>query len=119
VSFFNVYDDAKRAEAYAKLQFPSTYYLGFRDLPSIIAEQVTGQTALDFGCGAGRSTRLLKGLGFNVIGVDISSSMVQLARTADPEGDYRAVEDGEFNSLEPASFDLVLRHSRLITFPAA
>ncbi len=108
LSFFNVYDDAKRAEAYAKLQFPSTYYLAFRDLPSIIAGQVTGQTALDFGCGAGRSTRFLKSLGFNVIGVDISSSMVQLARTADPEGDYRVVEDGDFSSLEPAGFDLVL-----------
>jgi hypothetical protein len=65
VSFFNVYDDAKRAEAYAKLEFPSTYYLAFRDLPAIIAEHVTGHTALDFGCGAGRSRRFLKNLGFN------------------------------------------------------
>jgi SAM-dependent methyltransferase len=108
MSFFNVYDDAKRAEAYAKLEFPSTYYLAFRDLPAIIAEHVTGPMALDFGCGAGRSTRFLKNLGFDAIGVDISSSMVQSARTTDPKGDYRVVEDEDFGSLAPASLDLVL-----------
>ena len=50
--FFNVYDDAQRAEAYSKLEFPGTYYLAYRDLPAIIAEHVTGPAALDFGCGA-------------------------------------------------------------------
>jgi SAM-dependent methyltransferase len=108
VSFFNVYDDPKRAEAYAKLQFPATYYLAYRDLPAIIAGHITGRVALDFGCGAGRSTRFLKNLGFSAIGIDISSSMIELARNADPEGDYRLVKDGDFNAFEPASFDLVL-----------
>ncbi len=73
-SFPNVYDDPERAAAYARLEFPGTYYLAFRDLPPIIAEHVRGRTALDFGCGAGRSTRFLKGLGFDAIGVDISAS---------------------------------------------
>jgi SAM-dependent methyltransferase len=108
MSFFNVYDDPKRAEAYAKLKFPATYYLAYRDLPAIIAGHITGHVALDFGCGAGRSTRFLKNLGFSAIGVDISSSMIELARNADPEGDYRLVKDGDFSSFEPASFDLVL-----------
>lgn len=108
MAFFNVYDDAERAKAYARLEFPSTYYLAFRDLPAIIAEHMTGRTALDFGCGAGRSTRFLKKLGFHAIGIDISKSMVQLGRTADPKGDYRLVEDGDLSSLDPASFDLVL-----------
>jgi ubiquinone/menaquinone biosynthesis C-methylase UbiE len=108
VSFFNVYDDPKRAESYAKLEFPATYYLAYRDLPAIIAEHVTGRTALDFGCGAGRSTRFLKNLGFSVVGVDISGSMIELARNADSEGDYRLIRDGDFSAFEPASFDLVL-----------
>jgi len=107
VPFSNVYDDAGRAEAYATLEFPGTYYLAYRDLPVIVAQHVSGREALDFGCGAGRSTRFLKKLGFKAIGIDISSSMVELATRADPGGDYRLVQDGDFSGLAPASFDLI------------
>jgi SAM-dependent methyltransferase len=107
VPFSNVYDDAKRAGAYATLEFPGTYYLAYRDLPAIIATHVTGHEALDFGCGAGRSTRFLKKLGFNAVGIDISTSMIELAAKADPGGDYRLVQDGDFNGFLPASFDLI------------
>lgn len=106
--FSNVYDDAGRAEAYATLEFPGTYYLAYRDLPTIIAKHVTGREALDFGCGAGRSTRFLKKLGFNVIGIDISSSMIRLAANADPGGSYRLIDDGDFSAFGPARFDLIL-----------
>lgn len=61
--FSNVYDDTARARACAELEFPGTYYLAFRDIPALIARHVTGHRALDFGCGAGRSTRLLGDLG--------------------------------------------------------
>jgi SAM-dependent methyltransferase len=108
VSFSNVYDDAGRAEAYATLEFPGTYYLAYRDLPTIIAKHVTGREALDFGCGAGRSTRFLKKLGFNAIGIDISSSMIRLAAKADPGGSYRLIDDGDFSAFEPTRFDLIL-----------
>ena len=108
MSFSNVYDDTGRAEAYAALEFPGTYYLAYRDLPAIIGAHVTGGEALDFGCGAGRSTRFLKKLGFDAIGIDISSSMIHLATNIDPSGTYRLVDDGGFSSLEPARFDLVL-----------
>jgi hypothetical protein len=66
--FSNVYDDEARSLAYATLEFPGMYFLAFRDLPSIIGEHVLGTKALDFGCGAGRSTRFLRGLGFEVVG---------------------------------------------------
>ena len=108
MSFSNVYDDAERASAYARLEFPGTYYLAYRDLPAIIGEQVKGHEALDFGCGAGRSTRFLKKLGFNATGIDISTSMIELAGRADPAGRYLLVEDGDFRSFAPGSFDLVL-----------
>jgi len=108
LSFSNVYDDTQRAEAYATLQFPGTYYLAYRDLPTILAAHVQGQVALDFGCGAGRSTRFLKKLGFDATGIDISASMIELAKRADPDGSYRLIEEGDFSGFEPDSFDLIL-----------
>jgi SAM-dependent methyltransferase len=111
MSFSNVYNDADRAKAYATLEFPGTYYLAFRELPAIIGEHVlgpgSGRRALDFGCGAGRSTRFVKKLGFDTTGVDISSSMIDLARKADPDGNYALVNSGDFASVGTHAFDLI------------
>ena len=104
----NVYDDATRAAAYSRLEFPGTYWLAFRDLPAIVAREVSGRVALDFGCGAGRSTRFLKRLGFDATGVDVSASMIDHARRADPAGSYRLIGDGDFSGFEPGSIDLVV-----------
>jgi ubiquinone/menaquinone biosynthesis C-methylase UbiE len=106
--FTNVYDDKMRADAYAKLEFPGTYYLAFRDLPAIIGEHIQGTKAVDFGCGTGRSTRFLRSLGFDVIGVDISEHMLTLARERDPQGEYRLVANDALNELETNAYDLVL-----------
>jgi len=108
MNFINCYEDASRASAYATLEFANTYYLAFRDLPAILAEHVTGPKALDFGCGTGRSTRLLQKLGFNVTGVDISQDMLRIARAADPGGDYRLVPGDNLGEFAAGSFDLVL-----------
>jgi SAM-dependent methyltransferase len=108
MSFDNVYEDARRAAAYAKLDFPGTYYLAYRDLPAIIREHVKGKRGLDFGCGTGRSTRFLKQLGYDAVGLDISSDMLALACTADPDGDYRLAPDNGTVSLDDARFDLIL-----------
>ena len=108
MGFSNVYDDQRRAEAYASLEFTGTYYLAYRDLPAIITQHVAGRVALDFGCGAGRSTRFLRKLGFDATGIDISSSMIQVARQADPEGRYLLIADGDFSALEAQRFDLIL-----------
>jgi SAM-dependent methyltransferase len=112
--FRNAYEDARRADAYSRLEFPATYYLAYRDLPPLLAEHLGGATAgdaLDFGCGAGRSTRFLKRLGFRVTGVDVSADMLARARELDPEGEYVLVDDGEpdpFGPLGSRRFDLVL-----------
>ena len=106
--FQNVYQDGTRADAYAQLEFPGTYYLAYRDLPALLRAHIRGRKALDFGCGAGRSTRFLHRLGFDVIGLDISAPMLERARQRDPTGDYRLVADGSIGELEPDTFDLVL-----------
>ncbi len=108
MEFSNSYEDAKRAEAYAKLEFPGTYYLAYRDLPEIIFEHVKGRRAIDFGCGAGRSTRFLQKLGFDAVGVDISEDMLGKAREIDSNGDYRLIEDGDLSQFEYYAYDLAL-----------
>lgn len=108
MEFFNAYEDAKRAESYSKLEFPGTYYLAFRDLPGILRRHVTGTKAVDFGCGAGRSTRFLRALGFDAVGVDISSEMIKRARGLDPEGDYRLVTDGRLGPIVGRPVDVIL-----------
>ena len=108
MDFRNVYDDAKRAETYAKLEFPGTYYLAYRDLPQIIRSHVKGRRAADFGCGAGRSTRFLKQLGFEAMGVDVAEDMIRIARERDPGGDYRLIRDGDLGDLEAEAYDLVM-----------
>lgn len=108
MTFINCYDDAKRAQSYAQLGFANTYHLAFRDLPKIVADYVTGTKALDFGCGTGRSTRFVRELGFETVGVDIAPEMIARARATDPAGDYRVVKDDDFSDFKPASFDLVM-----------
>ena len=108
MAFTNCYEDAARAEAYARLEFANTYYLAYRDLPEIIRTHVTGTSAIDFGCGTGRSARFVRGLGFGVVGVDISPEMIAKARQLDPGGDYRLIQDDDLSGLEAGTFDLVL-----------
>ena len=106
--FRNTYDDTGYAESYARLEWEGTYQLIRRDLPGILREHVAGRRALDFGCGTGRSTRLLRAHGFDVVGIDIAASMIERARALDPEGDYRLVADGDLAPLPVEAFDLVL-----------
>jgi SAM-dependent methyltransferase len=117
VTFVNVYEDSARAEAYSKLEFANTYYLAYRDLPEILVKYAPGQTALDFGCGTGRSARFLKRLGFEVAAVDISEAMLRKAREADPSGDYRQMADGDLRPLSPG-YDLALSAFTFDNIPA-
>lgn len=104
----NAYEDEARAEAYASLAFQATYHLAYRDLPTILSEHVAGRRALDFGCGTGRSTRFLRGLDFEVVGVDVSSVMLRRARALDPSGRYERIGDGDLAGHPTGGYDLVL-----------
>lgn len=105
--FENSWGNQRRAESYSKLEFPNTYYLAYRDLPEIILAHVNGNLAVDFGCGTGRSTRFLKDQGFKVIGIDIASDMLEIAKKSDPSGDYQLVSNGKYSHLGLGKFDLV------------
>ena len=103
----NPYVEADVADFYSGLDYGGTYHLAVRDLPDIIAHQVAGRSALDFACGTGRSTRMLKSLGFDVLGVDMSQPMLDHARRRDPGSSYALIDDGDLSSLAGRSFDLV------------
>lgn len=113
MEFVNSYENDRRAEAYARMAIPGTYHLAFRDLPALIKNHVTGTRALDFGCGAGRSTRFVRNLGFETIGIDISPHMLKMAHQLDPSGDYRLVQGTDYSAVPAASFDLI---TSLFTF---
>lgn len=119
MSFANAYADSRRAEAYSRLTLPGTYYLAFRDLPAILARHAPGVAAIDFGCGAGRSTRFLRSHGFDPVGVDISAHMIACAQAIDPDGCYLHMRDGDFSSLPRAAFDVVLSAFTFDNIPGA
>lgn len=108
MTFANVYEDATRAEAYATLDFGGTYHLAFRDLPGLLAGGGSGRRALDFGCGSGRSTRFLRELGFETVGVDIAPEMLAVAARRDPTGRYMRVAAGDLSPLAGEVFDVAL-----------
>ena len=72
-------------------EFAEWYEQWICGMPPVIAAQggllpaVTGDRVLDIGCGQGRMSRHLAGLGAQVTGVDISASMLGRARAAGPE----------------------------------
>jgi SAM-dependent methyltransferase len=108
MDFWNSYQDSRRALAYDELGLGGTYYLVFKTLPEILDKYAGKKRALDFGCGTGRSTRFLKELGYDTLGIDISEEMVAIARKRDTGGAYRVIVDGDFSSLEGEQFDLIL-----------
>ena len=68
------------AKEYAELEVEGTYFLAFRDVPNLLEKYAKGKRALDYGCGTGRSTRFLKKLGFETIGIDINQHMLDKAK---------------------------------------
>lgn len=58
--------------------------------------QIQDGTVLDLGCGTGKITRLLKQAGFDMIGVDNSEEMLEIAREAEYEEGLCGEEDDAF-----------------------
>jgi SAM-dependent methyltransferase len=68
---------------------------------------VRGEGVLDFGCGTGRISAWLARNGAAVEGVDVTSEMVDAARTNVPKGSFHVV-DGPSLPFEDARFDVVV-----------
>lgn len=63
-------------------------------------------TVVDIGCGAGRIASAMHDDFDQVIGIDVSPGMLELARSNDPSGDYR-LADGLRLPVDDASVDCV------------
>jgi SAM-dependent methyltransferase len=101
------HDYETHAGEYADLGMEGTQYLAFRDIPMLIREHAGSvESALDYGCGAGRSTRFLKSLGLDVVGVDVSPEMLEQARSKDGSGEYHQIRSGHLPFAD-STFDLV------------
>jgi SAM-dependent methyltransferase len=66
-----------------------------------------GRLTLDLGCGEGRVSRDLTARGHRVVGTDASPTLIDAARTAHPEGDYRCVDSAKL-PLADGACDLVI-----------
>jgi SAM-dependent methyltransferase len=72
-----------------------------------------GRLTVDVGCGEGRLARDLQAFGHTVLAVDRSATMVEHARSADPELDVRQADAAEL-PLEDEAADLVVSFMSLM-----
>ena len=97
--------EARNWIAWARAPGHDSYWRFHRDRFLELLPPPSGLT-LDLGCGEGRFPRDLKVRGYEVIGIDASPTLIEHARDADPDGDYR-VADGASLLLADASVQLV------------
>lgn len=99
-------DYSNLSELYAKKSMQGTIYLAFRDVPLLLLQLLSSTQQepirlLDYGCGAGFSTRYLKSLqnlfisSLQIDGVDISEEMLKQARQIDSINHYKKITDGK------------------------
>ncbi|MFJ8792014.1 class I SAM-dependent DNA methyltransferase [Streptomyces sp. NPDC102462] len=82
-----------------------------------------GARVLDLGCGTGRPTaRRLADAGFEVVGVDLSPVMVDLARANVPEAEFHRLDIADLRPGGPrdlGTFDAVVAFFALLMLPRA
>lgn len=80
-----------------------------------------GSRVLDIGCGTGVPTsRQLAEAGHSVLGVDLSRGMIDIARAAVPEAEFRVLDLAELeDSTRPGEFDGVAAFFALLMLPKA
>ncbi len=107
-----IYDPKQIASTYSN-SIVGTGYLAYRDLDGLIDKHVIGHSALDYGCGRGRSSRFLSELGFKVDAVDICPHMLSEAAKQDSSINYHLLEPFNLKVLKK-QFNLILSQLVLV-----
>lgn len=94
-------------------------YLEAPAMENLLKDKVSGKAVLDLGCGSGVSTIKLKNWNANVVGVDISEKMVDIAKREYPEINFNvaSVEDLPFpeNRFDIVASSLVFHYIQDLT----
>ena len=80
-------NEAQRWATWARKPGHDSYWQFHRDQFFTLVPK-PGMLTVDVGCGEGRLSRDLKLLGHEVIGIDVSATLIRLAHEADPTGKY-------------------------------
>jgi ubiquinone/menaquinone biosynthesis C-methylase UbiE len=86
------------------------------DVKYLLRPDRAGERLLDAGCGTGHWSSFFVGMGYQVTGIDIEQEMIEVARTAVPEGAFR-VGDVCKLPFEDASFDVAASMATLEFIP--
>jgi ubiquinone/menaquinone biosynthesis C-methylase UbiE len=83
------YDD--HAEKYHDFIEKEAFYNIYLEVPATLSMlgNVKGKQVLDLGCGTGKNTSLIKDMGADVSGIDISDKMVEVAKREFRDIDFR------------------------------
>jgi SAM-dependent methyltransferase len=87
-------DRTGKPPEYSNIPISSTAEYGFNGAARTLGD-ICGKRVLDYGCGGGRSTLFLKGLGADASGADIREDIINLARGLSPGTEYRTIRDGK------------------------
>ena len=98
---------------YAMHNYSGTVYLGLKSVESLITSHFKNHNikVCDYGCGAGGSTRFLKGLDLGglhleIEGFDISTAMLSQAKEQDPDGAYQLIVNNKVPAADN-TYDLI------------
>jgi ubiquinone/menaquinone biosynthesis C-methylase UbiE len=86
-----------------------SFYNDFIEIPAIsglLKDLVPGKKVLDLGCGTGIFTKVIHDWGGDVIGIDISESMIKIARNEYPDIKFFTL-DAEKTNFPDEEFDVV------------
>jgi len=81
------------------------------------AGDVSGLNVLDAGCGTGYLSRQLRDRQANVIGIDFSERMIEIASTKAPDISFRVDSCSELITVDDGSLDMVIANYVLMDTP--
>ena len=76
----------------------------------------TDNIVLDVGCGGGTKTKYLIDKGLNVIGIDFSEKMIEIAKREVPKAEFRVLDLWDIENLKE-NFDGIFIQAVLLHFP--